>query len=82
MGFVGGKVFLCIIFWLLALALFFQAVGLVVDYWWYASLEIPGGGPGSGYGGLWSVCFGVDIQSFKICITYEQISDIEGQYQN
>ena len=82
MGFTGGKTFLAIIFWLLALALFFQALGLVVNYWWHTSLEVPMAGQGSAYGGLWKVCFGLDTSSYQSCFTYESIPDLEGEQQH
>ena len=80
MGFAGGKIFLAILFWLLALALFFQALGLVVDFWWGVSFESSATiGEVSANGGLWAVCVLPSTQTYKTCFTYEAISDLEGE---
>ena len=36
-------------------------------------------GSATGYGGLWSVCFGLDSSGYQSCFTYGSISDLEGE---
>ena len=78
MGFAGSKVFLGIVFFLMATTLILHTIGYVVHYWWYSDIEIMGV-TGSAVGGLWFVCIYRDDQTFGICATYEQTSDLEGR---